>query len=94
MSCWDYWTIKKYGNCESMGYSLNASCEIAECLETTEDTSSTNNMHNEEKKSRIPYDQVDQDILHKKSEASIDIFDICQTGGSLVNRRALSKNFC
>ena len=36
-------------------------------------------------KSRILHDQVDQDILHKKLEVSIDMFDACQHGDELVN---------
>ena len=36
-----------------------------------EGASSTDNMHNEEKNSRIPYDQVDRDILRKKMEVSL-----------------------
>ena len=50
-----------------------------------EGASSTDNMHNEEKNSRIPYDQVDRDILRKKMEVSIDIFDATQHGDRLVN---------
>ena len=38
-----------------------------------EDKSSTNNMHKEGEKIRISHDQVDQDILRKKLEVSIDI---------------------
>ena len=47
-------------------YNLNYCCEIVECLEAIKDKFSTNNMHNEEKKSGISHDQVDQDILRKK----------------------------
>ena len=43
-----------------------------------EDKSSTDNMHKEEKKSRISHDQVDQDILRKKTEIFIDIADASQ----------------
>ena len=50
-----------------------------------EGASSTDNMHNEEKNSRIPSDQVDRDILRKKMEVSIDIFDATQHGDRLVN---------
>ena len=70
---------------EVWAYSLNACCYVAECLETMEGASSTDNMHNEEKNSRIPYDQVDRDILRKKMEVSIDIFDATQHGERLVN---------
>ena len=59
-----------------------------------EDISSSDIMHNEEKKPKIPYDQVDQDMLRKKLEVSIDIFNISQHGDGLVNSRALSKHFC
>ena len=55
--------------------SLNASRKVAESLEAMEDKSSTNNMHNGEKNSRISHDQVDPDILRKKLEVCIDIFD-------------------
>ena len=54
-------------------YSLNACCEVVEYLEAMEDKSSTNNMHKEGEKIRISHDQVDQDILRKKLEVSIDI---------------------
>ena len=37
------------------------------------------------KKSRISHNQVDRDILRKKLEVSIDIFDACQHGDGLVN---------
>ena len=50
-----------------------------------EDKSSTENMHNEEKKYRIPFDQIDRDILRKKLKVSIDIFDASQHGDELVN---------
>ena len=43
-----------------------------------EDKSSTNNMHKKEKKTRISHDQIDRDILLKKMEVSIDIFDASQ----------------
>ena len=55
--------------------SLNASRKVVESLEAMEDKSSTNNMHNEEKNSRISHDQVNSDILRKKLEVCIDIFD-------------------
>ena len=55
--------------------SLNASRKVAESLEAMEDKSSTNNIYNEEKNSRISHDQVDSDILRKKLEVCIDIFD-------------------
>ena len=66
-------------------YSLNACFEVVECLEAMKDKSSTDNMHKEEKKSRIPRDQVDRDNLRKKLEVSIDIFDVSQHGDGLVN---------
>ena len=44
----------------------NACCEVVECFETMEEKSSTDNMHKEEKKSRISYDKVDRDIPRKK----------------------------
>ena len=66
-------------------YSLNACCEVVECLEAMGDKSSTDNRHKEEKKSRISHNQVDRDILRKKLEVSIDIFDACQHGDGLVN---------
>ena len=50
-----------------------------------EDKSSTNDMHKEEKKCRISHDQVDRDILRKKLEVSIDIFDVSQREDGLVN---------
>ena len=52
-------------------YSLNACCEVVECLEAMGDKSSTDNRHKEEKKSRISHNQVDRDILRKKLEVSI-----------------------
>ena len=66
-------------------YSLNVCCEVIKCLEAMEDKSSTNNMHKEEKKSRISHDQVDRDILRKKLEVSIDIFDVSQQEDGLMN---------
>ena len=65
--------------------SLNACCELIKCLEAMEDKSSTNDMHKEEKKCRILHDQVDRDILRKKLEVSIDIFDVSQREDGLVN---------
>ena len=66
-------------------YGLNACFEVAECLEAMKDKSSTDNMHKEEKESRIPRDQVDRDNLRKKLEVSIDIFDVSQHRDGLVN---------
>ena len=66
-------------------HSLNACCDVGECLETMGDKSSTENMHNEEKKYKIPFDQVDRDILRKKLKVSIDVFDASQHGDELVN---------
>ena len=66
-------------------YSLNGCCEVVECLEAMEDKSSSDNMHKKEKELRISHDQVDRDILRKKSELSIDIFDASQHGDELVN---------
>ena len=43
-----------------------------------EDKSSTDNMHKEEKKSRISLDQVERGILRKKMEIFSDIADASQ----------------
>ena len=76
-------------------YSLNAFCEVVEYLEAMEDGSSSNNMHKEEKKPIILDDQIDWDILRKKLEVSIDIFNNSWHGEKLVNiviRKDLSVN--
>ena len=57
---------------KAWAYSLNAYCEVVECLEAMEDKSSTDNIHKENKKSRISHDQVDRDIPRKKLEVCID----------------------
>lgn len=59
-------------------YCLNSCCEIPQCLKAMKGKSSTNNTQKEEKKSRISHDQVDGDILRKKLEVSIDLFDYSQ----------------
>ena len=66
-------------------YSLNAYCEVAECLDAMKDKSSADNMHKEEKKSRISHDQFDRDILGKILKVSIDIFDASQHPDVFVN---------
>ena len=67
-------------------YSMNACCEVVECLERMEnEASSANNAHKEEKKSRISQDGADRDVLRKRLEYSIDIFDASQHTDGLVN---------
>ena len=66
-------------------HSLNSCCEVVECLEAMEDRSTNDSMHKEERKSRITNDEIDQNILRKKLEDSIDIFDSYQHGEELVN---------
>ena len=67
-------------------YSLNACCEVVECLESMENKSSSpDNAHKEEKKSRILQDHVDRNVLRKRLEVSIDVFDASQHGNGLVN---------
>ena len=66
-------------------YCLNAYCEVAECLDAMKDKSSADNMHKEEKKSRISHHQFDRDILGKILKVSIDIFDASQHADVFVN---------
>ena len=66
-------------------YSLNARCEVAECREAMKDKSSADNMHKEEKKSRLSHDHFDRDILGKILKVSTDVFDVSQHAEVFVN---------